>query len=278
MGTYYARSTRRGFTLVELLIVIAIIGILIGLLLPAINAARAAARRSQCANNLRQIGLALQHYHESRGSFPAGQEEKTTDDLDTSWLTRILIMIELENLYNNYDFKARWDDPAANLAVSNTNVPAYRCPDTQDTVDGQGDYAGIDGTILTGLVDGDGWDEAYGSGVLIPTDATALPNNKPVSDVFIKDGMSHTIMVGEDGARDSSQPGAKWADGNQIIGVDKRINETNDNELWSPHAPGAHLLFCDGSVSFVTQDVAPLILGQLATRSGGETVNTEDFR
>ena len=187
-------------------------------------------------------------------------------------------MIEHENLYNNYDFKARWDDAAANLAVSDTNIAAYRCPDTQDMLDGQGDYAGIDGTLLTGLVDGDAFDESYGSGVLVPTDSTTLPTSKPVSEAMIKDGMSHTIMVGEDGGRDPSQPGAKWADGNQIIGVDKRINETNDNELSSPHSVGAHLLFADGSVLFASDSIDPLILGQLSTRNGSEVVNSEDYR
>ena len=272
-----AKRSTQGFTLIELLIVIAIIALLIALLLSVLGRVREKSRMTQCSNNLRQIGSGLQLYHESRGSFPAGQEHKTTLDLDTSWLTRLLIMMDEENLYNKYDFTQRWDI-GTNLALSNTNVASYRCPSTPDMVDGQGDYAGIDGTLLTGLVVGDAYNESYGSGVLIPTDATALPKNRPVSYAMIRDGKSYTIMVGEDGGRNASQPGAKWADGNQIIGVDKRINETNDNELASEHPGGCHLLFVGGTVLFASDSVDPVVLGRLSTRDGGESVSVDDFR
>ncbi|MCA9235169.1 MAG: DUF1559 domain-containing protein [Planctomycetales bacterium] len=95
-------GVRRGFTLVELLVVIAIIGILVALLLPAIQAAREAARRSQCQNNLKQIGLALQNIHDTEGALPQGVYTDPRNDKSAglSWLTRVLPYIEEQNKYD----------------------------------------------------------------------------------------------------------------------------------------------------------------------------------
>jgi prepilin-type N-terminal cleavage/methylation domain-containing protein/prepilin-type processing-associated H-X9-DG protein len=92
------RDKRRGFTLVELLVVIAIIGILVALLLPAIQAAREAGRRSQCSNNLKQIGIAMQNFHDVHGNFPPGMTDDDTDNL--AWGTYILPFMENKPLYD----------------------------------------------------------------------------------------------------------------------------------------------------------------------------------
>lgn len=103
-----SRPTRNaGFTLIELLVVIAIIAILIALLLPAVQQAREAARRTQCKNNLKQLGLALHNYHDTHSVFPPGLLGRcTTPDLNASGLVMLLPYIEQNNLYSQFNFSA----------------------------------------------------------------------------------------------------------------------------------------------------------------------------
>lgn len=145
---------RTGFTLVELLVVIAIIGILVGLLLPAVQAAREAARRMQCANNLKQIGLAAQNYHDTyktlpwnsdsawnAGAYPNSQKRHPRDHWQTfSWLTSILPYVEQKNVYDRINFNTvATATDASNLALAQTVISAYICPSNdQDKIrDGQ---------------------------------------------------------------------------------------------------------------------------------------------
>src|SRR2546430_1775356 len=108
------RSRRRsaGFTLVELRVVIAIIGVLVALLLPAVQMARESARRTSCQNNLRQLGLGLHHFHDANGGFPPGRVNATATSC--SWPPFILPYIEQGNLFGRYRFDLRWDDANTN--------------------------------------------------------------------------------------------------------------------------------------------------------------------
>jgi prepilin-type N-terminal cleavage/methylation domain-containing protein/prepilin-type processing-associated H-X9-DG protein len=137
------RSPRHGFTLVELLVVIAIIGILVGLLLPAVQAAREAARRLQCTNNLKQLALGLHNYHDTYQAFPYG-----TRGGDISFLARMLPYIELSNLYDRIDFGARYNAPQ-NLPALNTVVQNFLCPSDIDrlplNLGGRNNYYGNSG-------------------------------------------------------------------------------------------------------------------------------------
>ncbi len=122
------RKRSSGFTLVELLVVIAIIGILVGLLLPAVQAAREAARRMQCTNNLKQIGLAMHNYHDTYRAFPLGHLFPG-QGLGTgwTWTLSILPFIEQGNLYQQIDVRLPVKDPK-NIVWAVTKVPGSRCP------------------------------------------------------------------------------------------------------------------------------------------------------
>lgn len=131
------QRAKRGFTLVELLVVIAIIGILIALLLPAVQAAREAARRSQCSNNLKQIGLALHYYHDSNNAFPFNylQSNQDGDIRRGTVLARLLPYLEQRALYDCIDFRINDDASRQTLDGTTTGtrirtvpVPAFLCP------------------------------------------------------------------------------------------------------------------------------------------------------
>ena len=142
-------NRKQGFTLVELLVVIAIIGVLVALLLPAVQAAREAARRSQCTNNLKQIGLALLNYETAFKEFPSGRTgcERTTSDpscanasLDgTSGFVPILPYLELQNVYDMFDFSAfvwqggngSWRSVGRNEEAVSQRPTVYVCPSDQ---------------------------------------------------------------------------------------------------------------------------------------------------
>lgn len=140
MATHINNRRRPGFTLVELLVVITILGVLIALLLPAVQAAREAARRMQCSNNLKQLGLALHGYHGLLGSLPPGninlgagmcpgaaEPVRSTSTESGNWLIAILPHIEQLALYNQYDTRYT-NDSAQNKLVRETLVAAYTCP------------------------------------------------------------------------------------------------------------------------------------------------------
>jgi prepilin-type N-terminal cleavage/methylation domain-containing protein len=123
------RSRRRGFTLIELLVVIAIIGILVALLLPAVQQAREAARRTQCRNNLRQIGLAMHNYTDAFGCLPPSMAIVPQVTTNASWSIhgRLLPYMDQANLYAQIDLQQAWSSPKNAAVVSGYRVPVYLC-------------------------------------------------------------------------------------------------------------------------------------------------------
>jgi prepilin-type N-terminal cleavage/methylation domain-containing protein len=205
---------RTGFTLVELLVVIAIIGILVALLLPAIQAAREAARRTECQNHLKQIGLAVQNYHDTQQSFPMGREQ--TNQYGVSWAFRLLPQMEESAVYASRDKTQRVDDDANKIAMR-TPIQVYACPsrrpaaadrdfDNNDApplvasvgVASLGDYAANAGRLWTTGMNIDG-----GPGDIISPDAIDASKAGPIftgsriSARRVTDGLSKTLAVGE---------------------------------------------------------------------------------
>src|SRR5262249_47852710 len=150
--TLQPSSPRRGFTLVELLVVIAIIGVLVALLLPAIQAAREAARRSSCTNNMKQLGLAMQNFHDTKKHLPsATRPARNSSPPRLGVFTQLLPFFEEQNIYDQYDFNLNWSNPNAsapktipNAKLVGLRLPVFVCPTTpdnpEDRFDGDSQY------------------------------------------------------------------------------------------------------------------------------------------
>jgi prepilin-type N-terminal cleavage/methylation domain-containing protein/prepilin-type processing-associated H-X9-DG protein len=150
-----SRRRPRAFTLVELLVVIAIIGVLVALLLPAVQAARESARRMKCGNNLKQLGLALHNHHDAIGVFPAARHAILQGNGAVwvhSWTPKTLPYLELQNVFELYRFNQNWDaaanNDAANIGPIRQHLPVFVCPSAPEpryrqitNQRGAGDYA-----------------------------------------------------------------------------------------------------------------------------------------
>lgn len=307
-----ARHFRRsGFTLVELLVVIAIIAVLIALLMPAVQQAREAARRTQCRNNLRQMGLALHNYHDTFGAFPPSSTSQVDKGVWNdrpwrhhlhSWASLLLPFLEQANLQRTIDYNVSALD-ATNRPAAAQVLPVYSCPSydgpryTDDPHYRQlsdryalRNYAAMGATDIRRL-----WQDP--DGALYPLSHTRAAD--------VPDGLSGTIFLFE--TRDTGA--AVWIDGSCASLAARRYDASNPpsyagpelplnyqpyywserdadgnylyetiDSVWGPssrHAGGVIHLFGDGSVRFLSENMDDDLYEAMASCAGGEAVPTE---
>lgn len=310
------RSRRSsGFTLVEMLVVIAIIGMLVALLLPAVQAARESGRRSQCQNNLKQIGLAFHNFQNSFGGFPAIK----TDPNDTSnaitteaargWTIDILPYLEQAPLRKAYRLSEPYDS-ANNLTVIATLVAVFQCPSSATQNRTASVYTSA--AVLTALSTLAGTADYFPHVAISSEDLLTAPRtpalqiNRTQSLAAFTDGMSQTILVDEVAMRPASYVnGYRVANGTvaapqwaawggfamtKLYAYDTAgvavaapltaacaVNCNNDAGIYAFHSGGANSLFADGSVHFLAQATAARVVMALATRDGNEILGAADF-
>jgi prepilin-type N-terminal cleavage/methylation domain-containing protein/prepilin-type processing-associated H-X9-DG protein len=311
MSSKHADSSlyrRSAFTLVELLVAIAIIGVLVALLLPAVQMAREAARRMACSNKLKQISLAMHHHHDTYGVFPPGRVDAPATVPQGNVIQGghgtfpfLLPFLEQEALARIYRWDKRCQGPE-NQPVATTQLKILQCPSAEHdrwvtavedplnySYGGKGacgDYTGVRDIDIRlaelGLVD----QAANYQGVLTRNYLTRLAD--------ITDGASQTLLVTECAGRPKlwragrQVPGiyalgGSWVGGSLTFGQGSTpdgatqpgpcaINCTNDREVYSFHTGGANAAFADGSVHFLKAGIDIRIFARLVTRAGGEVV------
>jgi prepilin-type N-terminal cleavage/methylation domain-containing protein/prepilin-type processing-associated H-X9-DG protein len=188
---------RRGFTLIELLVVIAIIAVLISLLLPAVQSAREAARRIQCVNNLKQIGLGLHNYYDSNNSLPGNYLEfiSSAPKFTTQYspLSQILGYAEQSPIYNSLNFLVLYDNPM-NSTVLNAKVSTFICPDDAfNPIASYGAQTNYMANMGTSVV----WQLPFGPNASMPAPNGVFYGNSATTFAAISDGLSNTAFFSE---------------------------------------------------------------------------------
>jgi prepilin-type N-terminal cleavage/methylation domain-containing protein len=274
------KTREEGFTLIELLVVITIIGILMSFLLPAVQAAREAARRMSCSNNLRQIGIGLHNYHLSHGSFPIGCSDFNGRSI--AWSVYLLPFIEQQNIHKLFHFDKYYDNPE-NSEATCWIIPTFLCPSATRFADDRSGGMTVGKTSREnrawnhemGCTDYGGmygWHDAKTK----TTDYGALIYNRPVTFEDIRDGTSNTIIVAEDTGRGWKHNG-EWANGENVFQQEKPINVDSNNEMWSDHSGGVYAAFCDGAVHFLSESLDVTVIRALCGREEGEIVDAKAF-
>lgn len=293
-------NRRGGFSLVELLVAIGIISILVGLSLPAIQAAREAGRRSQCQNKMRQLGLAMLNYESSHQLFPTGYSTQPGSATPlATWIVPLLPYMEQSSIYDQSRLAySSVENPFVNPphTAFGTVMPSLVCPSNPNALLLKyfSGYSGAAATTYLGVM---GTTSEAKDGILFDGSKIRLAQ--------VKDGLSNTILIGE---RPPSADGwfgwwycgfgqngtssldalmavrelnlrqrgnAACADGPFAFQAGDEFDQCSSMHFWSLHPGGANFVIADGSVVFQNYDV-DAILPDLATRSGGEIV--ERFR
>lgn len=284
------RLAKNGFTLVELLVAIAIIGILMGLLLPAIQAARGSARKITCANHLRQAGLGISQYLAVQDSRipPGGEDHRGAicpEGRSFAWSMFILPYIEQNALYSDIDLFKKYDDEE-NLTAARTILPVYLCPEVayqQKAANGMalthygGNYGArfasknnnypVNGPMIyTGR-----YPNAY-----LPTGKRGLLVVDPLREADVTDGMSQTLFLAEDARKEENYTHGDryWICSSNVFDIESGVNQAppDDNGFCSKHTGGAYGVMGDGSVHFMSEGMDPEVLASLCTIGFGDLV------
>lgn len=299
-------SKRRAFTLIELLVVIAIIGVLVGLLLPAVQQSREAARRSSCSNHLKQMGLAIHNFELVNRTLPSSR----MGPQHATWFVQVLPYMEHTNLYNSWNvanpyylqtlsarstFVETFSCPTrrAPMLSSQFEVSSTGLPDTQQYPGALGDYAANGGQFAGSIVDNP---LCYGA---MCQAQSQLTNNQVVDSKAqtklsdFTDGTSHTFLVGEKHVPNTKygQSGPSWGDGaifngdfprnyNRIAGLPKFNLGQGPTDLAGPwhckfgsdHPGLCQFLFTDGHVTSLKNSTDINLLNRLAVRNDGQIV------
>lgn len=252
-----------GFTLVELLVVLGIISLLVGLLLPAVQAVRETARRMQCQNNLHQIGIGLHSYHAAFRTLPPGGLEvrpQWRKGKQHAWSAFVLPFIGENPTYEKIRFDYPFDH-AANAEAAASVIETYLCPSTnrQSTRHrgrGATDYGGIYGERIVSR-------NYPPRGVMI--------HERSIRFRDITDGTMRTLMVSED----ADFPDGQWINAWNLFDQAFSINRAPrfENDIRSMHPQGANGLLADGSVQFLNENIDLEVLAALCTRNGAESVD-----
>jgi prepilin-type N-terminal cleavage/methylation domain-containing protein/prepilin-type processing-associated H-X9-DG protein len=297
------RPRFRGFTLIELLVVIAIIAVLIALLLPAVQSAREAARRMQCANNLKQVALAAANYESTFGAYPPANlyvlPATKYSQFGFSEFVQMAQFLEQSPIYNAINFSFSWACPM-NSTVGGVTVATLLCPsDPTSGAQAQitGASYGLPATVAltqgrtTYYGNGGPWN-ANGFNVVggLSTDPS-LPSHQlgvivdqgNVTIASVTDGTSNTLMFSENGHGYTTNPTTNiyhfWNDGDPEVGVFETRFPPNGfrkysglpgywvaNNPMSFHPGGINVGFCDGSVRFLKDSIDSWVLAQPATK------------
>ena len=224
-------------------------GILVALLLPAVQAAREAARRAQCTNNLKQIGLAMHNYHDTYKTLPPAVIADEDGRPMHSWRMQILPYMESSPIYGMYDFDVPWDDPN-NQPLMNMPIYTYRCPSDPPS-------SGASALCETNYV------MVVGKGTL------GGEPNEAVKFSDIKDGSANTIMAIEVGGS-----GIHWMEPRDVTVEEAITFLTNPSasQFKQRHPGGANVAMADGSVHFISNTIDPGILRALLTKDDRQAV------